>query len=517
MPPSLALALTLVGIAVLIARDVRLTRGVSHAIWIPLLWMAIISSRSVTEWIYGDAAASGDAFLDGSPLDRAVFMALIAAATAVLVSRSVSLTRFARQNPWLTAFFIYGLVSVIWSDFPFVAFKRWYKVVGHVVMVLVVFTEREPLQAFMALFRRCAYLLSPLSVTFIKYFPTLGRQFSPWTGAAINTGVTTNKNMLGNFSFVMILFFVVSLFVKSDSASARRVERGLYLVFVVMNGWLLLRADSATSLGSGLLGVALILLTRIRLVEKYINVVALVAVLAMGALHLSGLNPKDLVAESLDRDSTLTGRTELWEDLATIPLNPVVGAGWESFWLGERLAGLWERHPWGPNQAHNGYYETYLNLGLIGLLLQCLAMFSFYWRARKVMSVEASSASRGSEEFAIAQFRFAYAVAFAVYNVTEAAFKTLHPSFFVFFIAAVEYGALREARVRRQRGAETTAAKPWSRHWNSTQWTATRSRGAPGWKAVEPRPVATSSDAARARPGVRGHGAGTPRAQLPKY
>ena len=46
--------------------------------------------------------------------------------------------------------------------------------------------------------------------------------------------------------------------------------------------------------------------------------------------------------------------------------NPLLGAGFENFWVGERqvtLGGL------GGNQAHNGYLEIYLNLGWVGILL----------------------------------------------------------------------------------------------------------------------------------------------------
>jgi len=52
-------------------------------------------------------------------------------------------------------------------------------------------------------------------------------------------------------------------------------------------------------------------------------------------------------------------------------VNPWIGAGFESFWLGPRLNKLWAQYNFMPNQAHNGYIEIYLNLG--GSVCVCLA------------------------------------------------------------------------------------------------------------------------------------------------
>ena len=42
-------------------------------------------------------------------------------------------------------------------------------------------------------------------------------------------------------------------------------------------------------------------------------------------------------------------------------LNPIIGFGYESFWLGDRLQYMAEH--WGiTSQAHNGYLEMYLNM-----------------------------------------------------------------------------------------------------------------------------------------------------------
>ena len=71
----------------------------------------------------------------------------------------------------------------------------------------------------------------------------------------------------------------------------------------------------------------------------------------------------------MGRNSTLTGRTDIWAAVIPMAPNPLVGAGFESFWLSPRVAArLWELFPNLPlNEAHDGYIEVYLELGWVGV------------------------------------------------------------------------------------------------------------------------------------------------------
>ena len=110
------------------------------------------------------------------------YFALIAAGFCVLIKRQVRLSEIVRNNGWLIAFLLYCFISIAWSDFPFVAFKRWIKILGHPIMALIVLTEPDPEEAVKRLMKRCAYVVVPVSILFIKYYPQLGRSFDPWSG-----------------------------------------------------------------------------------------------------------------------------------------------------------------------------------------------------------------------------------------------------------------------------------------------------------------------------------------------
>ena len=144
--------------------------------------MFLVASQPPTYWLrLASIPIAGGSREEGNPVDAAFFLALTLAGLYVLNQRGgVSLSEFAQNNQWLTIFFIYCFLSIFWSDFPFVSFKRWIKIIGHPVMVLVIFSEPDPVETVVRLFKRVAYVVLPVSILWIKYYPRLGRRTDEW-------------------------------------------------------------------------------------------------------------------------------------------------------------------------------------------------------------------------------------------------------------------------------------------------------------------------------------------------
>jgi O-antigen ligase len=434
MPPKVALFLCFGFIAVLFKMDPRSKREVSGAIWVPLFWTLIIASRMVGQWLGGSESMSGGALADGSPLDRNVFLLLIVSAFVILMMRQVNFATFVGNNPWMLAYLIYCGMSIAWSDFPDVSFKRYVKEIGNLLMALVIMTENAPVIAIKTVINRCAYVLIPLSIVLFKYFPYLGRGYSRWTGDLYYTGVTNNKNSLGVLCAVCGIGLVWSLLSAWADRKIPSVKRRVqaHAVALAMTIYVMFMAHSATSIACFLVGSGILVATRIKMIRKHIAAVVVGGLLVIVVLFLSG-TLVSTTAGALGRDDTLTGRTEVWKLVIGMSANPIIGGGYSSFWLGERLAKIWRIYAWQPIEAHDGYLEIFLDLGIIGLVLIAGILISSFHADFKLI--------RRDPEQGV--FRLAVLCAAVLYNVTESAFRPGLFMYFVFVLAVVRIPALR--------------------------------------------------------------------------
>jgi len=414
MPPSLALIVWLVLLFGLLYFDPANMRGTSSALWVPVIWMFFIGSRQPAQWVGGQAISAAEAFQEGNPLDRSVLTLLIVIAIGVLASRSFQWGRFFAQNQALVVLLAFAMVSALWSDFPFVAIKRWFRDFGNYLMILVVLSDPLPLEAVKALLRRLAYLLIPLSIVLVKYFLYLAVHYDPWTGRAEYVGAATSKNMLGVMCLVSGIFFFWDTVTRWAQRKEPRTKRILAVnfAFLGMVLWLLNLSNSATSRVCLLLGCMVILVASSKWGKR--GPVLLKALIPLGfCLYLVlwyGLDLQGLLASQVGRDPTLTGRTEIWKAVLSLHTNWLLGTGYESFWLGPRLNYLWPLTGQ-VNEAHNGYLEVYLTLGIVGVILLGIFMIASYRTICRKLG----------PEFGIAPLALSLWTVSLYYNMTESA------------------------------------------------------------------------------------------------
>lgn len=422
----------LVGIAWLFYLDRGPDERVSHALWLPTLWLFICGSRSLTEWLSMRPAVSlAKQYSESSPVDAAFYAVLIAAGIFVLNRRSYRLLSFMRQNLPLLIFIGYCGLSVLWSDFSFIAFKRWSKSVGDLVMVMIVLTDLQPQNAVRALFRRAAFVLLPLSVLFITCFPDLGTGYNPEDMTKMYFGVTTFKNLLGAISMVCGLFSLWSLVRAYEDHGLKNRRRHILAHAIVLGvaGWLIVRADSMTSLACLVLAGSVLILVGMRGVGRWRAGVAIVLVagLLLPAVALFADASGGLL-QPLGRNATLTGRTLIWQAVLSLHTNPWFGRGFESFWLGNRLERVWHLSVNGIQEAHNGYLEVYLNLGWCGLLLLGAVITAGYRCSIVALGYDRQEG----------RLRLAFMTATLIFSMTEAGFRMLSPIWLAFLLAASE-------------------------------------------------------------------------------
>lgn len=381
MPPFLALLLWLVLLLSLLCFEPARDRGASSVLWVPLVWMFIAGSRNPSQWL---SSQMGSASLeDGNPLDRTISSILLLLAIGILMSRSFNWGGFFARNLALTVFLLFTLVSVLWSDFPLVSLKRWIRDCGNYLMILVVLSDRRPVEATRTLFRRLFFLLIPLSILLVKYYPEIGRVYDPWTGMAQYSGATTGKNLLGLEALLSGLFFFWDTVTIWSHRKKRRTKRIIQVnfAFLGMSLWLLNIANSATCRVCMVLGCLVVAAVHTRFFRRrpvFLKVLIPTA-FCLYLILAFGLDMNGQLAGAVGKDPTLTDRTKIWAFVLSMHTNPLIGTGYESFWMGPRLQWFWQTAGLGQiNEAHNGYLEVYLNLGLIGLFLLSWFLIASY-------------------------------------------------------------------------------------------------------------------------------------------
>jgi O-antigen ligase len=141
---------------------------------------------------------------------------------------------------------------------------------------------------------------------------------------------------------------------------------------------------------------------------------------------------QSLATKALGRKSDFSGRTVIWAAVIRAAGNPLIGTGFESFWISpnemefERsLVGWW--HPENLNEAHDGYLEVYLELGWVGVSLISLILITGYARAVAMLRQNPSMGG----------LMLAYIICGAVYSITEAGFRELTVEWIFLLLAVV--------------------------------------------------------------------------------
>ncbi len=434
MPPTIATLVFTLGVTGFFLFDRDRKAQTSLALWIPVFWLLINGSRSLSLWLGGQLGVkkmqTSAQYLDGSPLDMWVYTGLLAAGLITLAVRKGRVGRLLKGNRAILLFFFYCAVSALWSDYTDVSFKRWIKAVGDLVMVLVVLTDSDPFAALKRILARVGFVLIPASVLLIKYYPALGRKYNIWTWQPMFVGVAEHKNSLGMICMILGIGFEWRfLMAYRDRNDPRRTKRLMvYAALLGMMVWLFMMADSVTAQSCFILGSIFLMASGTRMVVKrpwrvYLLVAMLVA--APFATLFMGIGGGAL--EGMGRDATLTGRTEIWKDVLSMSGNPLIGTGFESFWLGKRADRMWAMFYFHPTQAHNGYIEIYLELGWVGIAMMAAIILTGCRNAVEALRRDPDAG----------RIRLAYIVVALAYNMTEAGFRMMTVTWFFFLLSAV--------------------------------------------------------------------------------
>jgi O-antigen ligase len=280
---------------------------------------------------------------------------------------------------------------------------------------------------------------------YILFFPSLGVGFSV-LGERELIGIAHTKNSLAQVALAGCLVFGYSVFLGGRRKILSLLFLGGCLACIII-------ADSMTCLFLGLLSILGFLVYRATLNSRMefrsltlVLTVVLGAVSAFFLLTHSGEGALSRFLSEFNRDVTLTGRVDLWEDVLAIANETwLLGKGYGAFWYEGMENALWDIYVWQPNQAHQGFLDIYLQLGVVGLGL------TLVWIVRVLGRLIGSSLYDPFEAF-----RLLFIVILLIHNLVESSLLRLnHLNWFLFLLMALASFGVDSAEFRTPESSGT--------------------------------------------------------------
>ena len=329
----------------------------------------------------------------------------------------------ARRAPLVIFLNLLCISSVLWSVAPEDTARRSVALLLSTIFGLYLGARFAPVR-YLRLLALVFGVIVLASFAFALSPGQIGVMTAPEDLAGSWRGVYPHKNLLGR---AMVLALMALAVIAPRFPSWRTYIRLEFLLAFA----LLLLSDSKTSLIIGIVAAGaygVVFLLRRRSNHKAALMIA--ALLALPAMLVAAFN-LDAVFVLFGRDSTLTGRTDVWDLIwEEIQNRYWLGYGYQAFWVDPAgpATRVWLQLKWDAPEVHNGYLELWLGLGLIGLLTLAASMltnFALAWKA-----------SRGTDRLA-SYWAVLYLTFFISYNLSESLILEQNDIFWVLYVAAV--------------------------------------------------------------------------------
>jgi exopolysaccharide production protein ExoQ len=286
----------------------------------------------------------------------------------------VDYRRFLRHlsSAWLPLLFAaYVCFSVFWSAAPGITARTAFQYLSHIACAYI---------AARTVSVRTLTIGALVGIFFILLYSLRVGNYSDdvLDGTYNFVGAFASKNQLGFVASLGIYFSVAFL------AFYRRGRLSLMLTapLILLSAYLLFVSHSATSMASipAVLALVTLLAMSKLLSRRYRRVIFLIGagLLVVTAFVALNLGLMDFVLGLFGKDSTLTGRTYLWEQgWNAVQKSPILGVGYAAYWVqgfaeAERLWNEFYITTRTGFHFHNTYIEALVELGFVGATLVSL-------------------------------------------------------------------------------------------------------------------------------------------------
>ncbi len=362
-----------------------------------------------------------------------------------VVRRHQSVRRLSMQMKLVTSFPILALLLCPVSQQPTRTISSGVLLLG-AILLLFYMMSRYSLDKVLEIFLVLGTVTIVASILFALVLPQygldqMGGHSDAWKG------IFSAKNYLGNLA---LFFLTIAVSYRARTSWMRFVRASQIISCLLAIAYS--RAATAYMLTAVYLVYYLTLKALHGFRKKDYLVVGLFLLVALSTAASVIVVWPDFLFNLLGKEVTLTGRTEIWSAvLESIARRPVLGYGYQAFWLG--LEGESYRIilavSWVLAQAQNGFLDVMLEMGAVGLVI-VLLVFGFAFRDGVLCLLR----SRDETQLWAVEWYLAIVVLTLIYNLDESfLFDPKHLGSMMFLLACVglkmEWMRLRVSSVQR--------------------------------------------------------------------
>ncbi|MEM7066431.1 MAG: O-antigen ligase [Cyanobacteria bacterium P01_B01_bin.77] len=279
----------------------------------------------------------------------------------------------ALSNPLFVAISIYINLSVLWSYTPAETFQGVIALSFTTLFGFYMacrFTLKEQITILSYVLLTTVILSFVFAIALPKYGVMAGVHGGAWRG------VFLHKNQTGK---LMALACSVMLIMLNQVRKYSVKRTWMYLIGLFLAFLLIIQTTSGGGLLNSVFIMAIVLITRVFRAEPRKLFLSLI-IISVAAVFVSVGYSKimSFTLGLVGKDPTLTGRTDIWEYIYTkIGQEPAFGYGFQGFWHG--FAGesryIIQRVGWEVPDAHHGFLDMTLQIGIIGSSMVCLSLW----------------------------------------------------------------------------------------------------------------------------------------------
>lgn len=340
--------------------------------------LAVLINPSGPQW----GVKSNDVFdiTMSNPINQVYYSFIFILAVIAIIPHYKNFFNWLNREKFILFFFIWAGITVLIAINPFVAFKRYFQYILTSLVFISFFLNFSNEKLLLNLLK---YLFSTyLIITFmicVLIPDAKDPTFNTWRG------LHATKNNLGQYAAILIIFFSYQ-YINSISW----LNKLYNIFFLLLSFILLLGSFSMTNIVLIVVFVIFLLLLNLKKVFNILGIgynfiILLISVYTIIISSTLILFPEISIIffDITGKDPTLTGRTDIWLLLLTQNSNNLItGVGFQSFWIPEKLSKLILFQYWLPNQSHNGYLDIILEIGIVGLIVFLLMIYSFIKNAK---------------------------------------------------------------------------------------------------------------------------------------